>query len=238
MRYCPRPTTVPPPTCATTSRSCMPTSAIPRRWRGRCGASTPSATRPRWSGSAWTWATSPTTWRTTTSARPCCSRRCTVAGSEDRWCWRARWSCTARDGTDVRKTASSGRVRARRRIWPAAGSSRVARRAGVRSFPRRSPRTPRSIHGTSTPRPSCTRSTCVAPTSASTRRRPSPPSATTTSTGRGCRATRRTRGSRASSGARSSAASAPRCTRTARNCAISCTWTTWRARTRSRSRRA
>ena len=67
----------------------------------------------------------------------------------------------------------------------------------------------RSIRATSTPRPSSTRSTCAPAYERSTRRPRSPPSATTTSTARGCPATRPTPAWPASSAARSSAAEPP-----------------------------
>ncbi len=135
------------------------------------------------------------------------ARAISPAGS----CSRRAWSSTARGAT---RCAEHGLVAARRRAAPAdldAGRFEppCPRCGAALAAAQRSPRTRRRTRATSTPRRSCTRSTSR-PRSAARRACRSPRCATTTSTGRGCRATRRTRASPRSSPARSPAGRAPR----------------------------
>ena len=106
-------------------------------------------------------------------------------------------------------------ARGRRPTSTPGASSRAARVAAATWSPGSSPRTPRSTRAAPTPPPRLPRSTW------SRRGRGRPAArrgrcATTTSTGRGCRATPRTRASRRSSGRRWSGARRRGCWRTAR----------------------
>ena len=97
---------------------------------GRSPASTRSATRRPGSGSASTSPTSPTTWPTTTSApRWVLRRRSTRSVSPDGWCWRRRWSSTARAATAARARRRPARPRGGRRPRGRSVRAAAARRA-------------------------------------------------------------------------------------------------------------
>ena len=163
--------------------------------RARCAASTRSATRRRWSASAWTSPTPRTTWRCNdlgtavllAAMAAAGVRRLVLAGSMVVY-GEGRYDCAA-----ARRRRA--RARAPRPTWTAGRFEPPlpALRRG-RWRPAWSARTRPPTRATSTPRPSSPRSTWPPPG----RARPAAGRsrcATTTSTGRGCRATPRTRAS-------------------------------------------
>ena len=169
--------------------------------------------------------------RTTTSAPRCSCGRSRAGASAGGSCWRRAWSSTARAATaapthgPVRPRAAPRR-RPRRR--PVRAALPALRRARWR--PRRSARTRRPTRATCTRRRSSTRSISPPPSRARPACR-SPRCATTTSTGRGCRATPRTPASRRSSPARWPPGARRGSSRTAASCATSSTCATSRAPT-------
>ena len=197
------------------------TCATPICWPGCCPASTPCAIRRRWSGTASTPRTPRPTPRTTTWARRCSSPRCTPPGCAG-WCWRARWSSTARAATTARSTGRCAPARGRRPTSTPGASSRAAPGAAATWSRGWSARTPRSTRAAPTPPPRPPRSTSW-PRGRGRRAELPGRCATTTSTGRGCRATRRTQGSRRSSAPRWNGARRRGCWRTAVSGATSCT---------------
>ena len=110
--------------------------------------------RRRGAGSA----TCPTTPATTTSAPRRCSPRCTRPASTG-WCWRPRWSSTARAATPAPSTATRPRRRARSTRSRPATSRTTARAAAARWTGRWSTRTPGSTRARRTPPARSPRST-------------------------------------------------------------------------------
>ena len=200
-------------------------------------ASTRSATRRRWSGSAATSATSidyvaaqrP---RNRVAAARAPRRRASTVGS----CSRAAWSCTARAATAARRARPSSVPRARPRTRPARRAFDPPLSAVRRDLvPEPVPRTRRRTRAVSTPRRSSTRSICAALFGREHDEHRSPRCATTTSTDRGC--PRDTPYAGVASIFRSAIerGRAPRCSKTAGSSATSSTSPTSPARTCSRS---
>ena len=170
-----------------------------------------SATRRRWSASASTSATSPTTSPTTTSAPRCCCARWLRALRRRRSCSRRAWSSTARAATAAPSTGSCGPApRAAedldagplRAAVPASAGATLERRGRARGRAAGPAQRLRRDQGRA--------GAPVRRVRAGDGRARSPRCATTTSTGRGCRATRRTRAWPASSAPRWPPGSAPR----------------------------
>ncbi|CAM5348154.1 hypothetical protein SMICM304S_06752 [Streptomyces microflavus] len=220
-RCCPRRTPVPRP-----PRSPGPTwssgmSGTGRRWRARSPGWTRSATRRRWWGWARTSRTRRCTWGATTSVRRCCWRRWPPPGCGISY-WPGRWSSTARAATTARATARSAPARARRPDCGRGASSPTAPTA-VRSWCRAwSPRTRPPTRATCTRPPNSPRSTWP-PRGRGPRGAGRCRCATTTCTGRGCRATPRTPGSPRSSARPWRAGRRPGSTRTGASAATSST---------------
>ena len=135
----------------------------PPRGRGRLRRLPPGR---RWSASAPTSPTSPTTSATTTSPPPGCCARSPATGSAAGSCSPRAWWSTARAATRARSTASCGRGRARPRRSTPAASSRRAPSAAARWSPAWCPRTRRWTPATSTPPRRSRRSTCAPPSRA------------------------------------------------------------------------
>ena len=206
----------------------------PEVWAARA-ARAPTRCRTRRRRSAWvsTCPTSAATSTPTTSARRRCCSPCTAPAGGAVWWSPPAWWSTARVGTAAPTTAWSHRHPGASRTWRPGGSSRAARAAARPSSPVWCPRTRPSTPATSTPRRSCTRSTCAGRTRVSTTWRCAR-CATTTSTDRGCRGTPPTREWRRSSAASWQPVRRRGCTRTAASCATSCTSPTSRVPTSSR----
>ena len=188
--------------------------------------STSCATSRRWSATASTPRTSPASPRTTTSAPRCCWPRWPARVCAG-WCWRHRWSCTARVVTPARSTATWCRCPGGARTSMPAPSTRAARCATGRSAGTSWVRTRRSGRAAAMRSRRSRRSSTPTPGRRSSRAA-AWRCATTTCTDRTCRRTRRTRVWRRSSAPRWRVARGRRCSRTAPRCATSCTSTTWR----------
>ena len=159
---------------ATASSTSSATSATRTPCAARSPASTPSATRPRRSAWASTSATSTSTSRTTTSGPPSCCARWPRRGSAAGSCWRRAWWSTARAATacDRARRGAPGAAAGRRDL-EAGRFEPPCPRCGRALAPGGRPRgRARSTRATSTPPPSCTRSTSPRPSPA----RPASPS--------------------------------------------------------------